>query len=172
MLLKFSEALKMLKKLFVHELRMRRIAAGLTSEELTKIHALGPEWPSVGELESNPSLFSSAYNQRLVIASLDRFDDDARKVVQLTGSELSPFIDKYLADPAHMEVVVKDFKDTVVSCRVTYMPEGPDEYVRKVLSGEPVREFHPNMLPPKFYASLHLYSMISQELAELEKVSV
>ena len=153
------------KQMFVKELRRKRLEKGLSPEELDRIIGLGSDWPSIREMESDPSLFTFEFHQKfawLIMEAPERYE----QAFNLCGEEINRCITEYLKSPKALEEAIEAFQNTGVSTHGTVFGDDPEEYIRRMLSGEPVKEFHPNMLSPIFYATIHIFSEIMKELRQ------
>ncbi len=158
----------MVKKLYVDELRRKRIAKNLSCKEMDRIIGLGPEWPTVEEIENNPNLFTLHFHQKLTLLRLDSHEAWER-LFDLIGEDVDTWIKKFLENQLHVDEAVAGFKANIVYFHATLYGPDPDEYVRKVLAGEPVKQFAPNMLSPREYASSYIHSCITTELRESDQ---
>jgi len=155
------------KKMFVDELRRKRLAKNLSPEEVDRLVGLGPEWPTVQEMEKDPNLFSWRFHQKMAWLLMDNVEA-YEKLFNLIGEDVDACIERFLKDKANLDEAADDFKSSIVFFHATLYSPNPEEYVRKVLEGEPVRQFEPNMMSPHEYASMHINSCITHELAELD----
>lgn len=155
------------KKMFVDELRRKRLEKGLSPEEMDRLVGLGPEWPTIREMEETPDLFSHHFHQKMAWLLMDNpgaFD----KLFDLEGEDVNACIKRFLENQANVDEAVADFKANVRYFHATLYGPDPEEYVRKVLEGEPVKQFEPNMMQPHEYASMHIHGCIMHELYELD----
>lgn len=153
------------KRMFVNELRRKRLEKGLSPEELDQIVGLGPDWPSIREMESDPSLFTLEFYQKLswlIIEAPERYE----QAFDLYGEEINRCIAEYLKKQGAIEEAIEASNREIINIHGTVFTDDPEEYIKKMIAGESVKEFHPNMLPPVFYATTHIFSEIVRELRE------
>jgi hypothetical protein len=155
------------KRMFVDELRRKRLAKNLSPGEVDRLVGLGSEWPTVREMEEDPNLFSFRFYQEVAWLIMNN-PAAAEKLFDLSGEDMNIPIGQFLENQANIEEALSDFKPGVRFLHGTLYGSDPDEYGRKVVQGEPVKQFEPNMIPPCVYASIHIYGCIMHELAELD----
>lgn len=151
------------KKLYVLELRRKRLEKNLTCEELDSMLNFGPEWPTIREMERNPLLFTLNFQQRLIMRSLDNSKFE-KTLFCLTGEGISEKIVEYIQDLQHLQDALADFHASTRIIHGTIWSEDMGRYLRKILDGEPVQEFRHNMISPQSYASIHIESCIMSEV--------
>ena len=156
------------KRMFVNEFKRKRLKKNISPKEIDRIVGLSKEWPSVEEIEAQPELFSMHFHEAFTLAQLD--DPEAHeKLFGLTGDEISLAIKSFIgSDSKRIDEAVADYKKCIVYTRATLWGPEPEEYMRKVLEGEPVKLFSANMFTPGMYAHMHIYSCIMQELSALD----
>lgn len=157
------------KRMYVAELRRKRIEKKLVPEELDALLGLGSEFPTIRELEENPLLFTADFHQKFQILRIDGPPDDFNKLFDLTGEEIWANIRKYLKNRVHLEKALKGFRTNARVVHLSGDQKRIEQDIEKYCRGERIESVPLNTVPPLEYATVYIHSCIFSELSADEK---
>lgn len=136
------------KQLFVDDLKERRIAKGLTAEEIDDQIDRGDDWVTIREIEEDPNLLSGIH----VFALVGKGDFLS---LSTEGVRVNEAIQRYLEDPSNLDFTVQRFlnQDRIRIEGVMYKGENSESEMKVPR----------NMVAPKVYAQFFIYACIARE---------
>ena len=152
------------KRILVEELVIRRREKNVTQSELDGILELGPEWPTIKEVEDDPNLLTEAFiyeAEHVLNVEPKRWEDSCL----VYGTIIRMRVKEYLVH--HIDILNRALGEFRVSTMYRQIiSHSGDVYLSGIaaLAIKPIRETYENSALAQQWAEEHVFGCIMAEL--------
>lgn len=153
------------RRLLIEEFASIRQACGFTAEELDGILDLSTDWPTVSELESNPSLLTGSYLQQIHWALLELPDEYLTRGLQAPGQSVHEEIELYLDQ--HPEIIADANDEFRKEIGAIHLSTDPEKLCDDMMHGRDPAVPSPSILSARSHAATHIAVKVMHGLDQI-----